>query len=154
MREDGFVRVKDLLQIPHMKLLLASEKDIRDIVWHDSNQRFQTREEHLHLYMRATQGHSIRSVQDNACLQDISVDDDELPWYGHHGTLLRHVKDSLAEGLTPGGKHQRYHRNQIHFTANLSKNLDSPQGLSSSYEIILTINIPLALNEGNTSKAI
>eukprot|EP01051_Picozoa_sp_SAG22_P032139 SAG22_NODE_13398_length_408_cov_0.831715_1_plen_114_part_01 len=84
MGADGYVPLADVLALP--QLSRWSAEDVREVVRTNDKQRFALERQGGVEVIRANQGHTLRTVEDEALLTEI-VDPAELP-VCVHGTYL------------------------------------------------------------------
>jgi 2'-phosphotransferase len=144
MSEDGYVLVTDVVRAapPHIKPFLEIET-LRQLVASNAKQRFQLDEsDPEHIRIRATQGHSIKTVESAKLCLPIDAEhkmaqSDTIV----HGTTLKNWNSIRTAGLARRG------RNQIHFAA--SDDLGRiKSGFRASSEVLIYINIRKAIQDG------
>ena len=62
MRPDGYVLLKDLMQVPAVKKHKPTEKDIEEVVEQSDKQRFSLMREGSRTWIRANQGQSLQGI--------------------------------------------------------------------------------------------
>ena len=87
---DGFVAAEALLGISKFTDLHCTEGDLKRITGSSDKKRFEIKEEVGGLFIRAVQGHSIRQVHDDQCLERLTLNDPSLPTICVHGTYWRY----------------------------------------------------------------
>eukprot|EP00050_Salpingoeca_kvevrii_P021168 m.107191 g.107191 ORF g.107191 m.107191 type:complete len:208 (+) comp9209_c0_seq3:101-724(+) len=134
----GYVRVSDLLALPNMKG--CTVEDVRREVAENAKQRFALREnpETGELEIRANQGHTIKSVQEDELLTPITPED--VPRYPEviHGTYKRFLPAIMASGLN------RMKRNHIHF----ANGRQAASGMRHSCNVLIHLDLDKALEDG------
>ncbi|XP_041448141.1 LOW QUALITY PROTEIN: tRNA 2'-phosphotransferase 1, partial [Drosophila obscura] len=107
IQADGFVNISDIQSRPQFAHF--SLQKLQKIVASDAKQRYTLRwnEERKFHEIRANQGHSLASVQGEACLERIS-NAEQVP-LAVHGTYYRCWESIKAQGLG------RMQRNHVHF---------------------------------------
>lgn len=108
-------------------------EDIKKVVETNDKKRFIIRENKGNLEIKATQGHSIKEIN-NLCLKALDCVDFDII----HGTYYKNWETIKLIGLS------RMKRNHIHF----SKGLDFICGLRKSAEIYIYIDFEKAKRDG------
>lgn len=130
IKEDGFISIDQLLS---EKLQGYTLEDIKEVVETNDKKRFIIRENNGILEIKATQGHSIKEIN-NLCLKPLDrVDFDII-----HGTYYKNWEAIKSKGLSC------MKRNHIHF----SKGLNFICGLRKSAEIYIYIDFEKAKRDG------
>ncbi|CAN0921445.1 tRNA 2'-phosphotransferase 1 [Linum grandiflorum] len=116
MRNDGYVNVKDLLQLnmktfANIPLRSHTIDDVKEAVSKDNKQRFGLLEENGELLIRANQGHTVKVVESESLLRPI-LSADEVP-VCVHGTYRKNLDSILQSGL------KRMERLHVHFSCGL-----------------------------------
>ncbi|GBG29716.1 tRNA 2'-phosphotransferase 1 [Hondaea fermentalgiana] len=138
LREDGFVRLEDLTKLQPLKSLELA--DVQEIVRTDNKQRFSLQQEaDQEWWIRANQGHSIKSVETEALLE--KVDLSLLPQC-IHGTYLRHWPAIQRQGL------RRMGRNHVHFASGLPGQDGVLSGFRGSAEVLIFLDTARAHDAG------
>ncbi|KAJ6559168.1 KptA family-domain-containing protein [Mycena vulgaris] len=143
MRPDGFVRVTDLLANPKLKTL--DLEALQGIVKADAKQRYDlileegTDSEAGIWWMKANQGHSIKSVKLD--LQPIASVLDIPTGIAVHGTTKVAWESISTQGLS------KMNRNHIHLAQGVvGENVIS--GMRGSSQVLIFVNVQRALDEG------
>ena len=71
IRPDGFILLDDLLAVRKIEKMRIGRPEVEWIVNNNDKKRFELREEDGKMYIRATQGHSMQSVQTEDLLEQI-----------------------------------------------------------------------------------
>lgn len=144
VRADGYVLLTDLLNLEFLCSRHVLECDVTRIVESNAKRRFgicvPDGEEELHI--RAHQGHTIRSVRDEALLE--VVDASELPVLCH-GTFSSSLPLIQQEGIKTMG------RNHIHLVCKdltLERNDDVISGTRGEFDTIVYVDACAAMGEG------
>ncbi|CAA6666830.1 unnamed protein product [Spirodela intermedia] len=145
MRNDGYVRVRDLLQLnltTYAKLPLRSHTidDIKEAVRRDNKQRFSVFEENGELLIRANQGHTITTISSESLLKPI-ISADEVP-VCVHGTYNRNLESILQSGL------KRMTRVHVHFSSGLPTDGEVISGMRRDVNTLIFLDVKKALQEG------
>jgi len=145
MRPDGYVLLKDLMQVPAVKKLNPTEKDIEKVVEENDKQRFSLLEEGRKTWIRANQGQSLQGIDmDQLCEPVQELRPGEVCC---HGTLEKHLESILSKGLLAGGHKGQKHRRDVHFSirhpgeAVLS-------GMRTDCQIAVYVDLPKAVRSG------
>jgi len=146
VRSDGYVRVSDVLKLDFFTSRGLEEADVRRLVESNAKQRFgiavPAGEQELHI--RAHQGHTMKSVADEALLAPVGSAE-ELPVLCH-GTFEAHWPAIQTEGLKTMG------RNHIHcvakdITAEENRNVFM-SGTRGECDTVVYIDAAAAMAEG------
>ncbi|KAK8814295.1 hypothetical protein WA158_008157 [Blastocystis sp. Blastoise] len=94
IRDDGFVRVSDLLHLPLFKDVTL--QDIIEVVNQNEKKRFELKTIDGHSYIRACQGHTISTIKDEELLELIQ-DSTQLPMciHGTYYTAWKSIKKQV-----------------------------------------------------------
>lgn len=138
IRSDGYVLVQDLLN--HRQFNGFSLANIHTVVANCAKQRFQLDTIDGCLMIRATQGHTIKSVDDELLLTEIT-DPAELP-VCVHGTYEESLPIIMATGLN------KMKRNHIHMATGLPTDAHVKSGMRYSAEVLIFINVAAAMEAG------
>ncbi|CAI9103685.1 OLC1v1002217C2 [Oldenlandia corymbosa var. corymbosa] len=144
MRNDGFVKVKDLLKLnlrtfANIPLSSHTIEDIREAVRKDNKQRFSLLEEG-ELWIRANQGHSIKVVETESLLKPL-LSAEEIP-VCVHGTYKRNLNSILEEGL------KRMTRLHVHFSCGLPTDGEVISGMRRDVNVLIFLDVKKALEDG------
>jgi 2'-phosphotransferase len=121
IRPDGFMLLNDVLKVHFIAKFNATLKDIQSMVASNAKQRYEIKENTElpgQYLIRAVQGHSIKTVQDEELLCKLSEDINEVNNVFNyvsvcHGTYKEVLKPILETGMC------RMTRNNIHFAPGL-----------------------------------
>ncbi|KAH8832868.1 KptA family-domain-containing protein [Flagelloscypha sp. PMI_526] len=149
MRPDGYVKVTDLLANPRMRALNIDFDTLKEIVASNNKQRFALLHEPDPLvpddedsgewFVRANQGHSIKTIQVE--MKEVLSLSDIPTGIAVHGTLRTHWNKISTQGLS------RMNRNHIHIAQGLSRK-DAISGFRASSDIFIYIDIDKAVASG------
>jgi len=145
IREDGFCLVSEILSVQEFVDIDCSVDDLRQIVSGNDKQRFEIREEAGKLLVRATQGHSMKSVQDESLLEPLVLTS-TLPQVCVHGTYHRYLQSIMQKGLLPGGGNSD--RNHVHFAPYEPGDGRVISGIRYNCEVAIYLDLQKALQEG------
>merc|ERR1712137_498151 len=130
--EGGFIKLSDVLR--HKTMKSANEEMVRHIVATCPKQRFYIEAREDGDYIRANQGHSMMEL--NVDMQEIK-DPSRYPEV-FQGTYLKIWPSIQKEGL------KTMNRQHIH----LANGRNAISGVRSSVEVLVFINLPLAIQDG------
>ncbi|EDW17717.1 uncharacterized protein Dmoj_GI12490 [Drosophila mojavensis] len=139
MQPDGYVCVADILQHPRYGAQYSKEK-LREIVATDAKQRYQLRSNPVTgaEEIRANQGHSLRTVQAEACMERINSIS-QLPGPVVHGTYYKNWEHIKTEGL------KRLTRNHIHFAVLSGEGKAVVSGFRSDCQVLIYLDVAKVL---------
>jgi 2'-phosphotransferase len=138
IRPNGYVSMTDLLAIDELHGVLIEQ--VVTITEAEKKNRLQLTTEDNELLIRATQGHTIPSVDSDA-LMDRITHPDQIPLC-IHGTY-EGAWDSIEKiGLN------RMQRNNIHMSPGLPDDPEVRSGIRTSTEVLIYINVPEAMDAG------
>ncbi len=143
MRADGYVSVGEL--VAHLAQNGATSSIVQDIVRQDAKGRFELATlDDDRLYIRATQGHSIRSVDSHALLTPATEDVlralcPHYPW-AYHGTYRACIPGIVERGLLP------CKRNHVHLSPKLPEDLPV-SGMRFDCEVVLSIDVARVMQQ-------
>ncbi|KAJ3691148.1 hypothetical protein LUZ61_020312 [Rhynchospora tenuis] len=145
MRNDGYVRVDDLLKLDiqtFAKIPLKSHtvEEVKEAVRRDNKQRFSLLEENGQLFIRANQGHTIKAVESEHLLKPI-LSAEEVP-VCVHGTYRRNLESILQSGL------KRMERLHVHFSSGLPTDGEVISGMRRDINILIYLDVKKALEDG------
>ncbi|KMT00082.1 hypothetical protein BVRB_1g019080 isoform B [Beta vulgaris subsp. vulgaris] len=145
MRPDGYVRLGDLLKVnmktrSNVPLCSHSIDEIREAVRIDNKQRLGLLEEDGELWIRANQGHSVKSVESESLLKPIHSAE-EIP-VCVHGTYKRHLESILASGL------KQMSRLHIHFSPGLPSDGEVISGMRANVNMLIFLDTKKAMEDG------
>ena len=99
------------------------------------------------MYIRATQGHSIKKVSDEELLVRLNASDEDLPVSCVHGTDRRYYGSIVEKGLLVGGGRGHY-RNHVNFAPFGPGDKRVISGMRYDCEVALWIDLKAALIDG------
>ncbi|CAN1166455.1 tRNA 2'-phosphotransferase 1 [Linum perenne] len=167
MRNDGYVKVKDLLQLnmktfANVPLRSHTVDDVKEVaqnestvcawllnncngvklqaVSKDNKQRFGLLEEDGELLIRANQGHTLKVVESESLLRPI-LSADEVP-VCVHGTYRKNLDSILQSGL------KRMERLHVHFSCGLPTDGEVISGMRKNINVIIFLDVKKALEDG------
>lgn len=147
MAADGYISVWELLVVKDLRRLNTTLDDLRSIVDDCPKQRFQLRERsEEEIYIRATQGHSMKEVKSEELLTPITlqeVKDGKYPW-AIHGTYHKAMAEiQRSGGLSPMS------RTHIHFSSQPFGSKDMISGMRSNAQVLLYADLEAAISAGH-----
>jgi RNA:NAD 2'-phosphotransferase (TPT1/KptA family) len=142
MTSDGFVEIDELLRIPESRRFHLNLDVIKMIVNQNDKKRFELklRENDKKWIIRASQGHSIKNLDDSQMMKNIE-NADGYPLV-IHGTFNRFLPLIQQEGL------KVMNRNHIHFTTGYPGDKDVISGMRKSCEVYIEIDLKKAMLDG------
>lgn len=137
----GFVAIDEILQY----LQSNGHKDItfeqiEDVVENNDKKRFELKKENNCMFIRATQGHSMKEVETEELLKLIE-EPEEYPVV-IHGTFWKFWKLIKEQGL------KRMTRNHIHFAPGMPKEQGVISGMRGNCDVIIQIDLAGAMKDG------
>lgn len=148
MRPDGYVRLQQVLKCKAVAKFNTTAEDVEKVSRDSDKRRFEITEDDGIQFIRAVQGHSIKSVQDAELMKPLSADDPDLPGQCVHGTYKRHVQAILKNGLLAGGKFGNTFRNHVHFAPYAPGDGRVVSGMRYDSDVAVWINLRQALRKG------
>lgn len=146
IRGDGFCKLSDILALPEFVALGCTQDDIQAAVESNDKKRFEMKTEESKALVRAVQGHSMKTVDDDSLLKRLAADDPDLPKVCVHGTYKRCVESIQRNGLLAGGGVSD--RNHVHFAPFEPHDGRVISGMRYNCEVAVYIDLPAALREG------
>ncbi|KAI3416811.1 2'-phosphotransferase [Psidium guajava] len=145
MRSDGYVKVQDLLQLnmktfANVQLRAHTVDEIKEAVRRDNKQRFSLLEENGELFIRANQGHTVKTVESDSLLEPI-LSAEEVP-VCVHGTYKKNLQSILDSGL------KRMQRLHVHFSSGLPTDGEVISGMRKNVNVLIFLDIRKALEDG------
>ncbi|XP_057532434.1 uncharacterized protein LOC130810408 isoform X1 [Amaranthus tricolor] len=145
MRCDGYVNLQDLLKLnmktrSNFTLSSHSIDEVREAVRIDNKQRLGLVEEDGELWIRANQGHSVKSVETESLLKPI-LSAEEIP-VCIHGTYKRLLEPILSSGL------KRMNRLHVHFSHGLPSQGEVISGMRHDVNLLIFIDTKKAMEDG------
>eukprot|EP00397_Hematodinium_sp_SG-2012_P017286 GEMP01017671.1.p1 GENE.GEMP01017671.1~~GEMP01017671.1.p1 ORF type:complete len:562 (+),score=109.11 GEMP01017671.1:101-1786(+) len=140
MRQDGYCRISDILELSYLKKLSVREHDLRKIVNDNAKKRFALTEENNVGYIRANQGHTLTNVKDEELLEEIK--DWRIIENCFHGTYKHVLSQIKREGLKCMG------RNHMHFACPDISTGVTVSGMREDCEIQLILDVEKCFDVG------
>ncbi|EDV96702.1 GH16409 [Drosophila grimshawi] len=143
IQPDGFVSINEILKHSRFGSQYTREK-LRQIVSTDAKQRYTLRSNPLTgaEEIRANQGHSLKAVQSEVCMERIGSIS-ELPSAVVHGTYYSNWERIKIEGL------KRMQRNHVHFALfnGDGDNRAVLSGFRSDCQVLIYLNVAKVLGD-------
>lgn len=136
IRSDGYALVDDLLR--HKSLKGVTKQDVLRVVDSNDKKRFSICQHEAKLYIRANQGHSLKTV--SVDMKRITAAD-QAP-VAIHGTYRSCMEAILNEGLRPMS------RQHIHFAAGERGHAAVVSGMRKSAEVMIYMDVAKMLADG------
>lgn len=146
IRADGFCQLQDILALSEFTTMGATAEDVQVAVQSNDKKRFETKVEADKVLIRAVQGHSMKTVDDDSLLKRLNADDPNLPKVCVHGTYRRNVDSIQRNGLLVGGGVSQ--RNHVHFAPYEPHDGRVISGMRYNCEVAIYIDLPTAIREG------
>lgn len=147
IRPDGYIELNAVLQCSLLKKFVSTPEEVEEIVRSSDKQRFAMAEIDGSWHIRASQGHSMKVVQDDLLLEPLRKDMEDLPEV-LHGTYSRHWKSIQEKGLLAGGNQGQKFRNHVHFATGLPSSGDVISGMRQTCDIAIYLDVVKALEAG------
>lgn len=135
---DGFIAIDELLR--HRDFRGVTLEDIRSIVANCEKKRFEIQMKDGVESIRAAQGHTMKSVNDEELLTRIT-DASTVP-VCIHGTYDRFLGSIMETGLN------RMQRNHIHFATGMPSDGEVISGMRKSCQVVIVVNVEKAMRDG------
>ncbi|CAK0820423.1 unnamed protein product, partial [Prorocentrum cordatum] len=138
IRKDGFVRLREIMKLRNFKPYNLEE--IMAAVYFDEKERYtMVREFDGELLIRANQGHTMKVVESELLLEQIT--DPSTVTECVHGTYLVHWPFVKRQGLS------KVARNHIHMANGLPED-GKIRGMRSTAELFVYVDVPKAMEDG------
>ncbi|KAI8636136.1 hypothetical protein BD408DRAFT_426632 [Parasitella parasitica] len=135
---DGYVSVDDILAQPKFKGVTFEQ--IRYVVDHNDKKRYELSQTTTGEWLvRATQGHSLKSILPDDLLETItgSIDTPVI-----HGTTLEAWKQIQHQGLS------KMNRNHIHFAVGFPDDPNVKSGIRATSQVFIFVDVERAKQDG------
>jgi len=146
IRPDGYCRVADILSVGPLRSASATEEEVLAAVQSNDKKRFEVMKEAGEWYVRATQGHSIKAVDDESLLKRLDRHDPGLPTTCVHGTYRKYLDSILQKGIIPGGGFSA--RKHVHFAPYEPGDGRVISGMRYNCEVAIYLNLKAAVIAG------
>lgn len=142
---DGFTPLPDVLRLPSMRKLKATEEIVRELVKASDKQRFALRED-VQTLIRANQGHSMEGIDmEELCGSPVhELNPGEVCC---HGTYERHLESIMTNGLKAGGNQGPAFRKDVHFSIRHPGDT-VVSGMRQNCQIAVYVDLPRAARDG------
>ena len=117
MLQDGYAPLSTVLGLREFSRFKHTAEEVEELVERDQKRRFELTTRAGEMWIRATQGHTMRSVKDDALLQPMGLEEAQAVESCVHGTYMM-----LWEEILNSGGLCRMARDHIHFTTCTSTN--------------------------------
>lgn len=139
--QDGYVRVADVLKYRDLRGI--TEEQLYDIVRNCPKQRFMLKTDERGItWIRAAQGHSITSIDEEKLLTPITAADVVKYPVVVHGTYLQAWKCIEQSGL------KRMSRLHVHFATGLPSSSGVVSGMRKSSQVFIYLNLKQLVEDG------
>lgn len=130
----GWIKLNDILKCSEFKNITI--EDIMYIVDNNDKKRFSIEYRNSIIYIKANQGHSIKSINDDLLLNEI-IDPNYIK-FAIHSTFKKSIKLIKENGLS------KMNRNHIH----MAKSKDVKSGVRKNANVFIYIDVTSAINDG------
>ena len=129
-----------------MEGLNCTEADVRRVVRDSDKQRFELKEDHNETIIRAVQGHSIESLDEDKILRRLG--NESLDQICVHGTYHQYLTGIFkAGGLLAGGTKGQTFRTHVHFASRPPGDKKMISGMRHNAEIAIWIDMKKAIHD-------
>ena len=142
MLQDGYAPLSTVLSQREFSRFKHTVEEVQALVERDQKRRFELTTRAGEMWIRATQGHTMRSVKDDALLRPMSLEEAEKVESCVHGTYRM-----LWEEILSSGGLSRMARNHIHFTTCTTTNTEV-SGMRGDCEVVIYISLLAAMSSG------
>lgn len=145
----GFCKTKDILEARWLRELNCTMEDIEKVVQESDKKRFEAHfdESGVHV-IRAVQGHSLKTLDDELAHERLEEDAEDLPKLCVHGTYHRYIASILESGLKPGGTDGSAFRKHVHFAPFEPGDKRVISGMRYDTEVGIWIDLRRAMQAG------
>mmetsp|Transcript_66215 Transcript_66215/g.147196 ORF Transcript_66215/g.147196 Transcript_66215/m.147196 type:complete len:349 (-) Transcript_66215:84-1130(-) len=143
MLQDGYAPLSTVLSLREFSRGGYKAEEVEELVEKDAKKRFEITSRAGEMWIRATQGHTIKSVKDEALLQPLGLEEARNLQSCVHGTYML-----LWEEILESGGLSRMARNHIHFTTCTTPTDELVSGMRSDCEVVIYISVLSALEAG------
>lgn len=134
---DGYIAVNDLLQRPKFKNVTMEQ--ISHVVETNDKKRYELKNDGGVFYIRASQGHSLKTVESKDLLVKVT---EALSTPVIHGTTKEAWASIQKQGLS------KMNRNHIHFAIGLPDDPKVKSGIRKTSQVFIYIDVEKAKNGG------
>tara|TARA_Y100000813_G_C24116546_1_gene330476 strand:+ start:94 stop:672 length:579 start_codon:yes stop_codon:yes gene_type:complete len=132
--DGGWIKLDDILKFTEFKNITI--QDILYIVDNNDKKRFSIEHRNSVIYIKANQGHSIKSIKDELLLNRIT--DPNYITFAIHSTFKKSIKLIKENGLS------KMNRNHIH----MAKSRNVKSGVRKNADVFIYIDVTSAINDG------
>ena len=138
----GWIKVDDIINLKNPKKVFLSLDIIKEIVKNDEKGRYELSTKSSTLYIRAVQGHSIKSVSNEDALKKMEIN--EIFDFSTivHGTYYNSWELIKKSGLN------KMNRNAIHFGIGYKNDENVKSGMRNNCNVFIEINLIYAFFNG------
>ena len=150
---DGYCNLREVLKIacgvdPELSKKGIGVHEVREVVQGSNKQRFELNTESRIEYIRATQGHSMKGIDEGLIHRCLSVEDADLPSVCVHGTYWKYFDSIKWNGLWAGGTQKGCTRTHVHFVPFNPGDRRIVSGMRKDCEVAIWIDLRKALKDG------
>ena len=138
----GWIKVDDIINLKNPKKIFLSLDIIKDIVKNDEKGRYELSTNSSIIYIRAVQGHSIKSVSNEEALKKLTISEIFNFSCVVHGTYLKNWELIKKSGLN------KMNRNAIHFGIGYKNDENVKSGMRNDCNVFIEINLIYAFFNG------
>ena len=142
MLQDGYAPLSTVLRLREFSRFQHTAEEVEELVEKDAKKRFELTSRAGEMWIRATQGHTMRSVKDDALLRPMGLEEAMEVESCVHGTYMM-----LWEDILHSGGLSRMARNHIHFTTCTTTNA-LVSGMRGDCEVVIYISLIRAMAAG------
>ena len=138
----GWIKVDDIINLKNPKKIFLSLDIIKDIVKNDEKGRYELSSNSSIIYIRAVQGHSIKSVSNEEALKKLNINEIFNFSCVVHGTYFNNWELIKKSGLN------KMNRNAIHFSIGYKNDENVKSGMRNNCNVFIEINLIYAFFNG------
>jgi 2'-phosphotransferase len=138
----GWIKVDDIINLKNPKKIFLSLDIIKDIVKNDEKGRYELSSNSSTFYIRAVQGHSIKSVSNEEALKKLNINEIFNFSCVVHGTYFNNWELIKKSGLN------KMNRNAIHFSIGYKNDENVKSGMRNNCNVFIEINLIYAFFNG------
>ena len=138
----GWIKVDDIINLKNPKKIFLSLDIIKEIVKNDEKGRYELSSNSSIIYIRAVQGHSIKSVSNEEALKKLNINEIFNFSCVVHGTYFNNWELIKKSGLN------KMNRNAIHFSIGYKNDENVKSGMRNNCNVFIEINLIYAFFNG------